>query len=472
MAGRRMTSIVRRVVAGVAVVAVLGGGSWVLGRWQPFAYDWPDTWDPRVAKLADYVERHAEFTFEHPVRSRFLPDKEFEELVTDDKEDLTDDDRDYYDSTGRLLRTLGLAEGDVDLFEDQNTLNAAGILAYYSPEDREIVIRANADDVVDGELSPALRATVVHELTHALQDQRFGLVRMRQRAEDSGHDEALTVLIEGHAMSIESKYASDNFSDEEREQYDKAMEGGGDSSTKEVPEILSAQQFSPYVFGPTFVEALERKGRNALLDAFMKKQPKSLEQTILPSKYFAPDDPEAIEEPKGPKKSKLAVSGQISQLDLFLLLVRAHGAPEALRLSDMWGNGSYAGFDVGDDDFCAALNIRGETDEATEQLRKAFTGWAKLPGLRSPEVTGHDEFFRVAACDPGPKATLDMPTEDDTRQMFWRSGDISYIWRSEPDSDAECVATGLYTEFTTEEMQSDERVIDRYNALIADCRRD
>ena len=43
---------------------------------------------------------------------------------------------------------------------------------YTSFSDREIVIRTNPDDVVDGKLSPAIRATVVHELVHALQDQR------------------------------------------------------------------------------------------------------------------------------------------------------------------------------------------------------------------------------------------------------------------------------------------------------------
>ena len=86
-----MKSTVRRVAAAVVALLVLGGGSWAMGEWQPFAYDWPDEWDPRVADLADYVERHAEFEFENPVRSRFLPDKEFEKLVTDDEEDLTDE---------------------------------------------------------------------------------------------------------------------------------------------------------------------------------------------------------------------------------------------------------------------------------------------------------------------------------------------------------------------------------------------
>ena len=469
-----MSSTSRRVAAVAGAVVVLGVASWGLGAWQPFAYDWPDKWDARVAKLADYVERHADFDFEHPVRTRFLGDKEFEKLVTDDEGDLTDEDRDYYDATGRLLRTIGLASGKVDLFKDQNTLNASGILAYYSPSDREMVIRMNDDDVKGNELSPALRATVVHELTHALQDQRFGLERMRQRAEDSGHDEALTALIEGHALSIENAYVSDNFSDAEREQYDEAMQGSEEdgAAIRKVPEILSAQQFSPYVFGPTFVEALERKGEKSLLDAFMRKQPTSLEQTILPSKYFSGDKPEEIELPEGPKNSELAVSGQLSQLDLFFLMVRAWDPPEALRLSDLWGNGSYAGFDVGDDDFCAALNVRGDNDESTEELRQAFVEWAKSPDLRDAKVTAHEHYFSVEACDPGTEVSLQLPTEADTQQMFWRAGDISYIWRSEPGVDAECVATGIYTEFTTEELQSDDRVVDRYNELLKGCRRD
>lgn len=469
-----MNTVARRVTGVLAAILVLGAASWGLGSWQPFAFDWPDNWDPRVAKLADYVERHADFPFEHPVRTRFLGDKEFEKLVTDDEADLADEDREYYDATGRLLRALGLAAGEVDLFKDQNTLNASGILAYYSPADREMVIRMNPDDVKGNELSPALRATVVHELTHALQDQRFGLERMRERAHDSSHDEALTALIEGHALSIENKYVSDNFSDAEREQYDSAMEGDEEDSAaiSKVPEVLSAQQFSPYVFGPTFVEALERKGEKTLLDAFMKKQPKSLEQTILPSKYFDGDNPEEIDEPKGPKNSEVAVSGQLSQLDLFFLMVRAWDPPEALRLSDLWGNGSYAGFDVGDDDFCVVLNVRGDNDEATDELRQAFVEWAKSPGLRGAKVTAYDHYFSVESCDPGPKAKIDLPSETDTQQIFWRAGDISYIWRSEPESNAECIATGVYTEFTTEQLQTDDRVIDRYNELIAECRRD
>lgn len=467
---RRKRSNTSRTAVALAVLVALGAGTWGLGQWRPFAYKWPSKWDPRIAKLAGYVERRTKFDFEHPVRARFLHNKEFDKLVTSDEADLTKDDREFYEGTNLLLRSLGVAKGKVDLFKDQNTLNAGNILAYYSPEDREMVIRL-ADAKDDGtKLSPSLRATVVHELTHALQDQIFGLGRMRERVADNGQDEALTALIEGHAMTVEEAYASDNFSDDEYQQYQDGTSGTDDPKVSAVPEIVSAQQISPYVFGPTFVKALQRRGRSVLIDAFLKNQPTSLEQTILPSKYFADDDPEDIELPKLPKHAKESVSGQISQLDLFFLMARTWNAPEALRLSDLWGNASYVGYFVGKD-YCAAINVRGENDDATSELRSAFGEWVKQPVRRNATVKKHGEYFTVTACDPGEKANPVLPTADDTNQLFWRSGDISYIWQSEPGANAECVASGIYYKFDTNELANDPRVIDSYNELLKSCRR-
>ena len=51
-----------------------------------------------------------------------------------------------------------------------------------------------------------VRITLVHELTHALQDQRFDLTRLDDAIETSGEDFALTALVEGDATSIEDDY--------------------------------------------------------------------------------------------------------------------------------------------------------------------------------------------------------------------------------------------------------------------------
>ena len=460
---------------GLGFVAVVAGAAalWGVDRWKPFGPDWPDEWEPRVAPLASYVERHAGFGFDHPVPVRFLGDKEFNELVTEDEEDLTDEDKAYYENIGGLLRALGLASGDVDVFEDQNKLNAGRILAYYSPTDREMVIRADEATLKGAPLRPSLRAVVVHELTHAAQDHEFGLRRIREKAKDSGQSEAVTTLIEGHALAVENRYVSDNFSDEEREEYEMGTSESDSTDLSEVPQILSASQMAPYVFGPTFLKALEREPGFDPNDAFLKKQPLSLEQVILPSKYFRGDDPEEIEAPKVPKGGKFVFDERISQLDLYFLLSRTLGAPLALQYSDSWGNGAYTVYSRNeenrDDVVCVAIDLRGETTEETENLAAAFEKWAERDSIPDASVELVDDVVSVTSCDPGTSANHDLPTEDDTSQLFWRSGDIAYIWQSEPGVDAECAATGLYTEFTIEELTTNDAVVPRYNELLSEC---
>jgi hypothetical protein len=453
----------------VAAVAAL----WGVDRWKPFGYDWPEEWEPRVAPLASYVARHAGFGFDHPVPVRFLGDDDFNELVTEKEDDLTDEDKAYYDNVGGLLRALGLADGDVDIFEDQNKLNAGRILAYYSPSDREMVIRADEATLQGAPLSPSLRAVVVHELTHAAQDQEFGLRRMRERAQDSGQSEAITALIEGHALSVETSYVSDNFSDEEREEYERGTSESGDTNLSDIPQILSAQQSAPYIFGPTFMAALEREPGFDVNEAFLKKQPRSLEQVILPSKYFLGDDPEEIDTPKAPKGSEFLFDEQINQLDLYFLLARTLGAPLALQYSDAWGSGAYTVYsirdDAGNDLVCATIHLRGETETDTENLAAAFEKWAERDSMVDASAELLDGLVAIKACDPGESTEHELPTEDDTSQIFWRSGDITYIWQSEPGVDAECAATGLYTEFTVEELTSNEAVVPRYNELLSEC---
>ena len=51
-----------------------------------------------------------------------------------------------------------------------------------------------------------VRVTLVHELTHALQDQHFDLTKLDDAVETSGEDFALTALVEGDATSVEDDY--------------------------------------------------------------------------------------------------------------------------------------------------------------------------------------------------------------------------------------------------------------------------
>ena len=77
----------------------------------------------------------------------------------------------------------------------------------------------------------ATRVTVVHELTHALQDQHFDLNKLTDATKTSGADTALTALIEGDAVRVENKYV-DALSKADQNAYDKTLQqrtGRGDA---------------------------------------------------------------------------------------------------------------------------------------------------------------------------------------------------------------------------------------------------
>ena len=456
----------------MSAVLLLAAASWGLSEWKPFAYNWPDKWDTRLAPLASFVEKQTGYSFRHPVSARFLNDKEFNKLVVNDEADLSTDDKQYYADLDALLRTLGLANGSFDSFSGLNDLSSGNTLAYYSPTDREMVIRSDAAALKGGELSASLRAVVVHELAHALQDQEFGLARIDRRHTTSEESVAMTAILEGHANAAENMYVEENFDDKELELYQKDTTSS-DTKVKSIPEVLSAQQSAPYVFGPTFIAALKQKGQQAITDVFLKKPPHSLAQIILPSKYFAGEEPTEIEPPAVPSKNEYALSDQLNQLDIYFILVRALGALEALKLSDMWGNGHYTAYRAKDKNgkgkFCVAMNVAGSTSTGTQKISAAFSTWAKTSTLANAQVKETEDHVAVSVCDPGTKVKHSLPTTEDTSQIFWRASDMAFIMRSEENTDAECVATALYTEFTIDEITNSDKMVTRYSELLDEC---
>ncbi len=233
----------------MSAALLLAAASWGLSEWKPFAYNWPDKWDTRLAPLASFVEKQTGYSFRHPVSARFLNDKEFNKLVVNDEADLSTDDKQYYADLDALLRTLGLANGSFDSFSGLNDLSSGNTLAYYSPTDREMVIRSDAAALKGGELSASLRAVVVHELAHALQDQEFGLARINRRHTTSEESVAMTAILEGHANAAENMYVEENFDDKELELYQKDTTSS-DTKVKSIPEVLSAQQWHRMFLDP------------------------------------------------------------------------------------------------------------------------------------------------------------------------------------------------------------------------------
>ena len=236
---------------------------------------YPARWDPRIQPYVQVVQQHRGLFFLHPVTVRFLPPAEFEKSIAADKKELSTEDRTEIDQFTGLMRAVGLLEGDVDLFDSVNDFTAGGTLAYYSFDDERITIRGE-------KLTPAIRSTLVHELTHVLQDQHFKIgdrkQELRKESEDGASTSEATMLdavVEGDAERVRSLYR-ESLKPKQR----KALDAGSRSDVavarkriKNVPKVIVTMLTSPYTLGASLVQAVAANGGNNKVDMLFRNLP-------------------------------------------------------------------------------------------------------------------------------------------------------------------------------------------------------
>jgi hypothetical protein len=161
------------------------------------------------------------------------------------------------------------------------------VAGYYDPRDGRlrVVTGSGTGTRVVAEM------TMAHELTHALEDQRFGF------EEPTGSDDralAKTAMIEGTATALMYAYVERYFTSEETLG---GLLGAAFQDTGGLPPFLEAQVVFPYVGGNAFVDELLRRGEGGwgLVNlAYKSHLPVSTEQILHPKAYFAADEPKPV----------------------------------------------------------------------------------------------------------------------------------------------------------------------------------
>jgi hypothetical protein len=188
-----------------------------------------------------------------------------------------------------VLERLGLVPAGTSLRKLTASLYGEGVAGYYDPRSKRLKVVAGA-----ATSTRALTETVIaHELTHALEDQHYGL---NDDGPSEGDDRALAhlALIEGTATEIMTRYG-------ERwippgELLASAI-GSAFAPTGDLPPFVEAQTVFPYVGGRQFVEYLLRRAgdRWALVDdAERLRPPASTEQILHPERYLRADQPKPV----------------------------------------------------------------------------------------------------------------------------------------------------------------------------------
>jgi hypothetical protein len=191
-------------------------------------------------------------------------------------------ERDVFGSDGtdsvadQSYEALFLVGEDRTASQVRSELTGAGVVGYYSPSENRIVI------VSDSPAPQIRRATLVHELAHALQHQQL---TPSYRVETGDERLAGQSLVEGDAVTVEREYQS-------RCGANWTCIAQSSSGTQPAGPIarnpgVYLTLLQPYITGPEFIAALRARSDgtwDAVNDAF-SRVPNSTEQIIHPEAY-------------------------------------------------------------------------------------------------------------------------------------------------------------------------------------------
>jgi hypothetical protein len=319
--------------------------------------------DRVVAELQRFVEGARGLAFKQPVAVTLLDDAAFRARLAEDEDE--EEDKEEVETTTKVLQALKLLEDDVDLEEEAEALFGDAVLGFYDPEKNDLVVRGVA-------LTPGVRSTLVHELTHALQDQWFELDRDDLDERDDEASTAFDSLVEGDAVRIEQAYTRTLPPETGREAFE---ETSGDYD--DVPKVLLQSIAFPYEFGPRFVGELVELGGNPRVDEAFRHLPETSEQIMHPQAYLQGDGLAVVPEPSA--DGEVFDRGVVGEFGLVLILDPALDGPELGRAVTGWDGDRYVAWEKGDE-VCVRADVLMESAAHARELREALEEWADEVG--------------------------------------------------------------------------------------------
>jgi hypothetical protein len=437
---------------------------------------YPSQWDARIAPYVKIVEKQRGLTFMHPVRVRFLPNADFEKTVTADKSKLDKEERQEIEQYTGLFRALGLLAGDVDLFEAINDVHGSGTLAYYSPEDEEIVIRG-------GKVTASGRAIVVHELTHVLQDQHFAigdrLEKLRKANEKASSTEydVFDAIVEGDAERIATRYR-ESLPEKQRRALARSEEKQREdvsAAYKTVPKVVLTMVSSPYTLGESMVQTAAANGGNAAVDDLFRDPPAHDSVLLDPLPGLAgTDKPAKVEVPDLRDGEDEFVSGEYGALSLYFMLAERTPVLNALSAADAWDGDAFVGFER-DGTTCARAAVRGENEQATATLLSALRRWAAAAPGKTAEVGRDGALVTFESCDPGTSAGGGRDASIQALQLVSIRSQLGAVFVKQGASAdaARCTADRAVHEFPMSTLTAatiSAADTDRLRQIVAACR--
>lgn len=231
------------------------------------------------------------------------------------------------------------------------------------------------------------RVVLLRELTRALQDQSFDVLRLaRAAAADGDRARALAALVEGDAGRVQAAYV--------------ATLPPADRTALQVRREPSARSYGelerafPTTVGHDFATALADHGGNAAVDGAFARPPVSTAQVIDPRDFLAGVEPVGVRPPPG--EGRRVDAGTLGQFGLAALVT---GGRRVLNVSStsMWLGDSYGTFRTASG-LCTYANVVLADTEAREQLARDLAGWLAARRGRAEVVRSAERGLRLRSC--------------------------------------------------------------------------
>jgi hypothetical protein len=235
-----------------------------------------------------------------------------------------------------LLKLLGLIPESSNLRAIQSAVFQDQVAGFYDPHTKKLALvkDAGAQDQSVGEI------TLAHELTHALDDQRFGIRDQPPGTNDRAT--AYSALVEGDATSVMTRYATQYM---DSSNLLGALFASTNTGGPKLPPYIQASLEFPYLEGQRYVDTLYRWGHNSwkvVNAAFRFRPPVSTQQILHPLDYLRNVKPLPITLRMGPllgRPWRRATAGSMGEFDTRELLQL--GIDRANDIAEAWRGGVY-----------------------------------------------------------------------------------------------------------------------------------
>lgn len=340
--------------------------------------------DTFVAEAVQFIEQTRGRPFLEPPDLRVIGETEFLDILVADLDETFAEEPDLVEKIDVLYQALGMIGPDESIEQVYKTFVEAGVLGVYFPDRDEMLVRGG------GPLTLLAKATIVHELVHAYDDQHFDLERGDDLDGSTELQWTFAAAVEGSARYVETLWV-DGLSVAEQDQLSAEELAFGD------PDLLLSidfaflfQEISVYEYGEAWVARLvERDGIEAIDDAVLN--PTATSEQVMEPLDASGLAPIAVAPPAVDGEVIWQLAGGQVLVDS---LLKGAFLPTEPGVTG-WGGDAITAY-RSEGRSCIRWDIA--TDSATDaaELRAALEDWVRF--RRSGRVTVVDDLVRVDRC--------------------------------------------------------------------------